>query len=387
MKMSMKKKAVRKSAGAEAIALHKKLRGKIAISSKMRVSLETLSLLYTPGVAKVSTLLSEHPGKTNQYTWRGNTVAVVSDGSAVLGLGNIGPEGALPVMEGKAMLFQALSGIDAVPIVLGTQDMEEIIATVKNLAPSFAGINLEDISAPRCFEIEERLKEMLSIPVMHDDQHGTAMVVLAGLINALKVVRKKPKDCIVVVAGAGAAGQAIVDQLIRFGMGEIIVVDSKGIIHHDRPDLDKYKKDIADRTNQSRISGSIDDAMQGADVFIGVSKGDTVTVDMVASMAVDPIVFALANPHPEILPEDAKRGGAAVVATGRSDFENQLNNALGFPGIFRGALDHGVKEITDDMLFAGAKALARLVSKPTAQMIIPSVFDIRVAKAVAKAIK
>ena len=385
--MNMKKKVVRKSTGAEAIALHKKLKGKIAISSKMKVSLETLSLLYTPGVAKVSTLLSEHPEKTNQYTWRGNTVAVVSDGSAVLGLGNIGPEGALPVMEGKAMLFQALSGIDAVPIVLATQDTEEIIATVKNLAPSFAGVNLEDISAPRCFEIEERLKEMLDIPVMHDDQHGTAMVVLAGLINALKVVKKKPKDCIVVVAGAGAAGQAIVDQLIRFGMGEIIVVDSKGIIHHDRPDLDKYKKDIADRTNQSRISGSIEDAMQGADVFIGVSKGDTVTVDMVASMAVDPIVFALANPHPEILPEDAKRGGAAVVATGRSDFENQLNNALGFPGIFRGALDHGVKEITDDMLFAGAKALAKLVAKPTAQMIIPSVFDKRVAKAVAKAIK
>jgi malate dehydrogenase (oxaloacetate-decarboxylating) len=385
--MNMKKKVVRKSTGAEAIALHKKLKGKIAISSKMKVSLETLSLLYTPGVAKVSTLLSEHPEKTNQYTWRGNTVAVVSDGSAVLGLGNIGPEGALPVMEGKAMLFQALSGIDAVPIVLATQDTEEIIATVKNLAPSFAGVNLEDISAPRCFEIEERLKEMLDIPVMHDDQHGTAMVVLAGLINALKVVKKKPKDCIVVVAGAGAAGQAIVDQLIRFGMGEIIVVDSKGIIHHDRPDLDKYKKDIADRTNQSRISGSIEDAMQGADVFIGVSKGDTVTVDMVASMAIDPIVFALANPHPEILPEDAKRGGAAVVATGRSDFENQLNNALGFPGIFRGALDHGVKEITDDMLFSGAKALAKLVAKPTAQMIIPSVFDIRVAKAVARAIK
>jgi malate dehydrogenase (oxaloacetate-decarboxylating) len=385
--MNMKKKVVRKSTGAEAIALHKKLKGKIAISSKMKVSLETLSLLYTPGVAKVSTLLSEHPEKTNQYTWRGNTVAVVSDGSAVLGLGNIGPEGALPVMEGKAMLFQALSGIDAVPIVLATQDTEEIIATVKNLAPSFAGVNLEDISAPRCFEIEERLKEMLDIPVMHDDQHGTAMVVLAGLINALKVVKKKPKDCIVVVAGAGAAGQAIVDQLIRFGMGEIIVVDSKGIIHHDRPDLDKYKKDIADRTNQSRISGSIEDAMQGADVFIGVSKGDTVTVDMVASMAVDPIVFALANPHPEILPEDAKLGGAAVVATGRSDFENQLNNALGFPGIFRGALDHGVKEITDDMLFAGAKALAKLVAKPTAQMIIPSVFDKRVAKAVARAIK
>lgn len=387
MKMSMKKKVSKKSTGMEAIALHKKLRGKISISSKIKLSPETLKLLYTPGVAKVSMLLSEQPKKTNEYTWRGNTVAIISDGSAVLGLGNIGPEGALPVMEGKALLFQALSGIDAIPIVLGTQDTEEIIMTVKNLAPSFAGINLEDISAPRCFEIEARLKEILPIPVMHDDQHGTAMVVIAGLINALKVVKKKPKDCIVVVAGAGAAGQAIVEQLIRFGMGEIIVVDSKGIIHHDRPDLDKYKKEIADKTNQSRLSGSIKDAIEGADVFIGVSKGDTVTSDMVASMALDPIVFALANPHPEILPDDAKRGGAVVVATGRSDFENQLNNALGFPGIFRGALDHGVKEITDDMLFAGAKALARLVVKPTADMIIPSVFDERVAKAVARAIK
>lgn len=383
----MKKKASKKSTGALAIALHKKLRGKISVVSKVKLSPETLKLLYTPGVAKVSTLLAENPEKTNEYTWRGNTVAVVSDGSAVLGLGNIGPEGALPVMEGKAMLFKALSGIDAIPIVLSTQGTEEIIATVKNLAPSFAGINLEDISAPRCFEIEARLKELLDIPVMHDDQHGTAMVVLAGLINALKVVKKKPKDCIVVVAGAGAAGQAIVDQLIRFGMGEIIVVDSKGIIHHDRPDLDKYKKEIADRTNQSRISGSIEDALQGADVFIGVSKGDTITVDMIASMAVDPIVFALANPHPEILPVDALRGGATVVATGRSDFDNQLNNALGFPGIFRGALDHGVREITEDMLFAGAKALAKLVAVPTADMIIPSVFDARVAKAVARAIK
>lgn len=367
--------------------MHKKLKGKISVASKIKLTPNTLKLLYTPGVAKVSMLVSERPEKTNEYTWRGNTVAVVSDGSAVLGLGNIGPEGALPVMEGKAMLFQALSGIDAVPIVLGTQDTEEIIATVKNLAPSFAGINLEDISAPRCFEIEARLKDMLDIPVMHDDQHGTAMVVIAGLINALRVVKKKPKDCNVVVAGAGAAGQAIVEQLIRFGMGEIIVVDSKGIIHRDRTDLDKYKKEIAEKTNQSRMTGSIEDAMQGADVFVGVSKGDTITADMVASMAVDPIIFALANPHPEILPEDAKRGGAAVVATGRSDFDNQLNNALGFPGIFRGALDHGVKEITDDMLFAGAKALAKLVTKPTARMIIPSVFDPRVAKAVAKAIK
>jgi malate dehydrogenase (oxaloacetate-decarboxylating) len=325
--------------------------------------------------------------QTNALTYRGNAVAIVSDGSAVLGLGNIGPLGALPVMEGKAMLFKSLSGIDAIPIVLSTQDAEEIIVTVKSIAPSFAGINLEDISAPRCFEIEERLKSELNIPVMHDDQHGTAMVLLAGLINALKVVKKKPRDCAIVVSGAGAAGQAIVSLLLKYGVGDIVVLDSKGIIHADRPDLDEHKKALAQVTNELRLAGGLPEAMAGADVFIGVSKGNTVTAEMVSTMAVKPIVFALANPNPEILPADAIRGGAVVVATGRSDFDNQLNNALGFPGIFRGALDHGVREITEDMLFAGAKALAKLIPHPTATMIIPSVFDPRVAKAVARVIR
>lgn len=381
------KKTVRKDVGAEAIALHRKLRGKIEIRVKGAVTKKTLKLFYTPGVGAVALEAAKGDKETNALTYRGNTVAIVSDGSAVLGLGNIGPLGALPVMEGKAMLFKSLSGIDAIPIVLSTQDTEEIIATVKSIAPSFAGINLEDISAPRCFEIEERLKAELNIPVMHDDQHGTAMVVLAGLINALKVVKKKPKDCAIVVSGAGAAGQAIVSLLLKYGVGDIVVLDSKGIIHADRPDLDEHKKALAQVTNELRLAGGLPEAMAGADVFIGVSKGNTVTEEMVATMAVRPIVFALANPTPEIMPANAQRGGAVVVATGRSDFDNQLNNALGFPGIFRGALDHGVKEITEDMLFAGAKALAKLVAKPTAGMIIPSVFDPRVAKAVAKAIK
>lgn len=381
------KKTVRKDVRAEAIALHRKLRGKIEIRVKGAVTKKTLKLFYTPGVGAVALEAAKGDKETNALTYRGNTVAIVSDGSAVLGLGNIGPLGALPVMEGKAMLFKSLSGIDAIPIVLSTQDTEEIIATVKSIAPSFAGINLEDISAPRCFEIEERLKAELNIPVMHDDQYGTAMVVLAGLINALKVVKKKPKDCAIVVSGAGAAGQAIVSLLLKYGVGDIVVLDSKGIIHADRPDLDEYKKALAQVTNELRLAGGLAEAMAGADVFIGVSKGNTVTEEMVATMAVRPIVFALANPTPEIMPANAQRGGAVVVATGRSDFDNQLNNALGFPGIFRGALDHGVKEITEDILFAGAKALAKLVAKPTAGMIIPSVFDPRVAKAVAKAIK
>lgn len=366
--------------------LHKKLRGKISVMPKEKLSPETLKLLYTPGVGTVSLALAEKPERTDEYTWRGNTVAIVSDGSAVLGLGNIGPEGALPVMEGKAFLFKALAGIDAVPIVLGAQSIESVVETVMNISPSFGGINLEDIAAPDCFEIERQLKERLDIPVMHDDQHGTAMVVLAGLINALKVVKKRPKDCVVVVGGAGAAGQAIVELLLRYGVGEIIVVDSRGIIHHDRPDLNKYKKEIAEKTNQSRVTGDLAEALLGADVFIGVSKGGTVTEDMVRSMASKPIVFALANPYPEILPADALRGGAAVVATGRSNFPNQINNALGFPGIFRGALDRGVREITDDMLFRAAKRLAAMVKRPTAECIIPSVFDPNVAKEVAKAI-
>ncbi len=383
----MNKKSVRNDVGAEAIALHKKLRGKIEIKSKGRVTKQTLKLFYTPGVGAVALEAAKGDKQTNALTYRGNTVAIVSDGSAVLGLGNIGPLGALPVMEGKAMLFKELAGIDSIPIVLSTQDTEEIIATVKNLAPSFAGINLEDISAPRCFEIENRLKELLHIPVMHDDQHGTAMVILTGLINALKVVKKKPKDCAIVVSGAGAAGQAIVSLLLKYGVGDIVVLDSKGIIHVDRPDLDEHKKALAKVTNELRLAGGLAEAMAGADVFIGVSKGNTVTAEMVSTMASKPIVFALANPTPEIMPADALRGGAAVIATGRSDFDNQLNNALGFPGIFRGALDHGVREITEDMLFAGAKALAKLVAQPTAGMIIPSVFDPRVAKAVARVIK
>lgn len=373
--------------GAEAIAIHKKLHGKIEIKVKGKVTKETLKLFYTPGVGAVALEAAKGEKQTNALTYRGNTVAIVSDGSAVLGLGNIGPLGALPVMEGKAMLFKSLSGIDAIPIVLSTQDTEEIIATVKSIAPSFSGINLEDISAPRCFEIEARLKAELPIPVMHDDQHGTAMVLLAGLINALKVVKKKPKDCAIVVSGAGAAGQAIVSLLLKYGVGDIVVLDSKGIIHADRPDLDEHKKALAQVTNALRLSGGLSEAMAGADVFIGVSKGNTVTAEMVSTMASHPIVFALANPTPEIVPADAIRGGAVVVATGRSDFDNQLNNALGFPGIFRGALDHGVKEITEDMLFAAAKALAKLVAKPTAKMIIPSVFDPRVAPAVAKVIR
>lgn len=385
--MGMKKKSVRKDVGVEAIALHKKLRGKIEIRSKGKVTKDTLKLFYTPGVGAVALEAAKGDKQTNMLTYRGNTVAIVSDGSAVLGLGNIGPLGALPVMEGKAMLFKELSGIDAIPIVLSTQDTEEIIATVKSIAPSFSGINLEDISAPRCFEIEDRLKKLLNIPVMHDDQHGTAMVLLAGLINALKVVKKKPKDCAIVVSGAGAAGQAIVSLLLKYGVGDIVVLDSKGIIHADRPDLDEHKKALAQVTNELRLAGGLAEAMAGADVFIGVSKGNTVTAEMVSTMASKPIVFALANPIPEILPEDALSGGAAVVGTGRSDFDNQLNNALGFPGIFRGALDHGVREITEDMLFAGAKALAKLVEKPTARMIISSAFDHRVAKAVAKVIK
>ncbi len=376
-----------KDAGAESLALHKKIRGKIGIAPKVKLTEALLRLAYTPGVAAVSSHVAQNPRDTNIYTWRGNTVAVVSDGSAVLGLGNIGPEGALPVMEGKSFLFKSLAGIDAVPIVLSTQDAEEIIAAVKAIAPSFSGINLEDISAPRCFEIEARLKKELDIPVMHDDQHGTAMVVLAGLINALKVVQKKKADVRVVIAGAGAAGSAITDMLLGYGISNILVVDSKGIISLSDISLSGHKKEIAEKTNKHLVVGSLFDALLGADVFIGVSKGNTVTAEMIQLMNKKPIVFALANPVPEIFPDDAIRGGAAVVATGRSDFPNQINNSLGFPGIFRGALDNKVKIITDAMLVAGAEAIARLVKKPTKKAILPKTFDTAVVRAVARAIK
>ncbi len=373
---------------AKALLVHKKLRGKISITPKAKVANKVdLSVYYTPGVGAVSSFLAKNKDKTREYTMKSNMVAVVSDGSAVLGLGNIGPEAALPVMEGKAMLFKALGGVDAFPLVLATQDTESIIATVKNIAPGFGGINLEDISAPRCFEIEARLKEELNIPVMHDDQHGTALVVVAGLINALKVVKKHPHHIRIVVAGAGAAGQAIAKLLLLFGVGDILMVDSKGILSPTRSDLDRHKLEMVQLTNKENRSGTLQDAFVSSDVFIGVSQGGTVKKEDIARMNKSPIVFSLANPVPEIMPEEAKAGGAAVIATGRSDFDNQINNSLGFPGIFRGALDHGVRDITDEMLLMAAKRLAALVKQPTAKQIIPSTFDPRVAKAVASAIR
>ncbi len=374
--------------GKASLLLHKKLRGKVSIVPKMAVrNKQDLSLVYTPGVGAVSSYVATHKDKMAEYTMKGNTVAVISDGSAVLGLGNIGPEGALPVMEGKAMLFKALSGIDAFPLVLATQDTEEIIATIKNIAPVFGGINLEDISAPRCFEIERRLQEMLDIPVLHDDQHGTALVVLSGLINALKVVKKNPKQIRIVISGSGAAGTAIAELLILFGVGDVVMLDSKGILHKERTDLTEEKQALVKKTNKEGKKGGLDEALLGADVFIGVSKGNTVQERHVRSMAKGAIVFALANPLPEIMPDLAKKAGAAVVATGRSDFANQINNSLGFPGIFRGALDHKVKKITDQMLIRAARHLAALVVKPTAERIVPNTFDPAVVKAVARAIR
>ncbi|MDQ5976688.1 MAG: hypothetical protein QG664_601 [Patescibacteria group bacterium] len=383
-----KKAKVSEDIALKAMRTHKALRGKIGIVPKAKVSNKVdLSVYYTPGVGSVSSFLAKNKEKTREYTMKSNMVAVVSDGSAVLGLGNIGPEAALPVMEGKAMLFKVLGGVDAFPIVLATQDTEAIIETVKNIAPGFGGINLEDIAAPRCFEIESRLKAELDIPVMHDDQHGTALVVVAGLINALKVVKKHPHQIRIVIAGAGAAGQAIARLLLLFGVGDILMVDSRGILSPTRADLDRHKLEMVQLTNKENRSGTLQDAFVSSDVFIGVSKGGTVKKEDIARMNTSPIVFSLANPLPEIMPEEAKAGGAAVIATGRSDFENQINNSLGFPGIFRGALDRGVRDITDEMLLSAAKKLAALVKQPTAKQIIPNTFDPRVAKAVASAIR
>ncbi len=382
------KKTVKKNYAKLALALHKKLQGKVSVMPKVAVrNKEDLAIVYTPGVGAVSSHLATHPKETAKYTMKGNMVAVVSDGSAVLGLGNIGPEAALPVMEGKAMLFKSLAGVDAFPIVLATQDTEEIIQTVKRIAPGFGGVNLEDIAAPRCFEIERRLQEELAIPVMHDDQHGTAMVVLTGLINALKVVNKKKESVRVVISGAGAAGQAIAELLLGYGVVDIVMLDSRGIIGPNRTDLDQHKQALRSKTNPAGLDGDLSDAVLAADVFIGVSKGGLLTAKHVESMATDAIVFALANPVPEIMPDVALAAGARVVATGRSDFANQINNSLGFPGIFRGALDHKVTKITDAMLVKAAKNLAALITKPTAEHIIPSTFDKRVVPAVAKAIR
>lgn len=383
-----KKKNVTKSLQEEALALHAQKKGKIEVVSKLSVkNKKDLSLVYTPGVGVVSMAIYKDKKKRDLYTIRKNTVAVISDGSAVLGLGNIGPDAAMPVMEGKAVLFKNLANIDAFPIVLATQDPDEIIATVKNLAPTFGGINLEDIAAPQCFAIEKALQKILNIPVMHDDQHGTAMVVLAGLYNALKVTGKKMSQVRIVISGAGAAGQAIAHLLYLAGAKHILVADSQGIISRKRKDLTVSKKALLVYTNQEHFSGSIKEAMVGADVFIGVSQPGVIDASDVANMNTKSMVFALANPVPEITPDEALAGGAYVVATGRSDYPNQINNALGFPGIFRGALDNNVTAITDAMLVKAAKNLAGVVKKPTRENIVPGVFDKHVVPAVAKAIR
>lgn len=346
---------------------------------------ENLKLYYTPGVADVSQRIAQHPEDLNTYTWTNNLVAVISDGSAVLGLGDIGPKAAMPVMEGKAMLFKHFANIDAVPIVLNVHTSSDIVNVVKAIAPSFGAINLEDIAAPVCFEVEQRLKHDLNIPVMHDDQHGTAVVVLAGLINATKLTNKNLAHCKVVLVGAGAAGVAIAKLLQLFAKPQIVAVDSKGIITKQRTDLTAEKQELA-AMSQSK-NGSLADALKDADVVIGVSRANMLKPQDIKLMAKDPIVFGLANPVPEIMPDVALKAGAAVVATGRSDFANQINNALAFPGIFRGALDNHVKTITDQHKIAAAKAIAGLVKKPTANQIVPSVFDPQLVKAVADVIK
>lgn len=370
-----------------ALAQHKILRGKIAITLKDDLdSTDKLSLYYTPGVAAVSSYLATHPKETRDYTWTNNLVAVISDGSAVLGLGNIGPEGALPVMEGKAMLFKHFANIDAVPLVLNVHTPDEIVAAIQAIAPSFGGINLEDIAAPQCFEIEERLKASLTIPVMHDDQHGTAIVVLAGLINACKVTGRQLNNSKIVVVGSGAAGTAIMKLLHKYAQPEIIAVDSKGTISRDRQDLNPEKTQLLDITNPNSVSGSLADALSNADIFIGVSQPGLLNATLIATMAPQPIVFAMANPTPEILPDEAKAAGVAVIATGRSDFPNQVNNALAFPGIFRGALDNHVTAITDDHKLAAAEVIATLVASPNAENIIPPVGDTRLVPAIAAVI-
>lgn len=373
--------------GKLALQKHKELRGKIEIKLKNQLdSRDKLSVYYTPGVGAVSTYVSQHPKETRDYTWLNNVVAVISDGSAVLGLGNIGPYGALPVMEGKAMLFKHFANIDAVPIVLDVHTADEIVETVKALAPSFGGINLEDIAAPLCFEIEDRLKSQLNIPVMHDDQHGTAIVTLAGLINATRLTGRQLKNCRVVVVGAGAAGTAIMKLLNLYAGPNILAVDSKGVISKERTDLNPEKQALLQFTNPQNISGSLADALDGADIFIGVSKPGLLTSALVKTMAKNPIIFAMANPTPEIMPDQAKKAGVAIMATGRSDFPNQVNNALAFPGIFRGALDNHVTTITDQHKIAVAEVIAGLVDSPDPENIIPSVLDERLVPEIAKVI-
>ena len=374
----------------KALALHKEWNGKIDTTPKCQVkSREDLALAYTPGVAEPCKVIAKDKEAAYTYTIKSNTVAVVSDGSAVLGLGNIGPEAAMPVMEGKAVLFKEFGGVNAFPICLDTQDTEEIIQTVIRIAPAFGGINLEDISAPRCFEIEERLKEALDIPVFHDDQHGTAIVVLAGIINGLKVVGKQKEDCHVVVNGAGSAGVAITKLLLRYGFPDVVMCDKSGILSKASHDLNWMQKEMMEVTNLTGKTGTLADALQGADIFVGVSAPNIVTPEMVSSMNRDAILFAMANPVPEIMPDVAKKAGARVVGTGRSDFPNQVNNVVAFPGIFKGALEGRASQITEEMKLAAALAIAGLVDDAdiNEDNILPEAFDPRVAEVVANAIK
>ena len=374
----------------KALQMHEQWNGKLETAAKAHVnSREDLAIAYTPGVAEPCKVIAKDPEAAYKYTITSNTVAVVSDGSAVLGLGNIGALAAMPVMEGKAVLFKEFGGVNAVPVCLDTQDTEEIIKTVVNIAPAFGGINLEDISAPRCFEIEERLKELLDIPVFHDDQHGTAIVVLAGIINALKVTGKKKEDCRVVVNGAGSAGVAITKLLLTYGFEHITMCDINGIISSASPNLNWMQKKMTEVTNLENKTGSLADAMCGADIFVGVSAPGIVTKEMVASMNSDAILFAMANPVPEIMPDLAKEAGARVVGTGRSDFPNQVNNVVAFPGIFKGALEGRATQITEEMKLATANAIASLVSDEelNENNILPEAFDSRVADVVSKAVK
>jgi malate dehydrogenase (oxaloacetate-decarboxylating) len=379
--------------GRDSVALHVEARGKLSVVSRVPLATRRdLSLAYTPGVAEVCLEIARTPARVFDLTLKHNTVAVVSDGSAILGIGNLGPEAAIPVMEGKAILFKEFAGVDAFPICLATQDTEEIIRTVRAIAPVFGGINLEDISAPRCFEVEAGLQD-LGIPVFHDDQHGTAIVVVAALLNALRVTKKDLAQCKVVFNGSGASALACARLLLTSGergllpkLGDLILCDSKGIVHRGRTDLNDHKRELAEKGNRHNVTGTLADALRGADVFLGLSSGNLVTQDMIRSMNKDPIVFPMANPTPEIMPDLAIEAGAAVVGTGRSDFANQINNVLAFPGIFRGALDAGATRIHDDMKLEAARALAEYVKNPSAENILPDPLDRAVAPLVGKAV-
>lgn len=372
----------------KSLELHAQTKGKMEIKSKFPLeNKDDLSIAYTPGVAEPCKKIAQNPDDVYKYTIKQNLVAVVTDGSAVLGLGNIGAKAALPVMEGKCLLFKKFADVDAFPICLDTEDPEEIIKAVKLIAPTFGGINLEDIAAPNCFFIEKRLKEELDIPVFHDDQHGTAIVCLAGLINSLKITNKKIEDLKFIVNGAGAAGIAITKILMKYGAKDFILLDSKGTIYDGREDLEGTKSEMAKKTNLEKRTGGLAEAIKGTDVFIGVSLAGLLKEEMVRSMSPNPIIFAMANPVPEIMPDEAKRAGAKIIATGRSDFPNQINNVLAFPGVFRGALDARAEKITDEMKIAAAEALAALIKNPTPDKIIPTVFEKGVAEAVAEAVK